>query len=240
MLRRVHLLVFALVAVFVFGSASVSWAAGPSASGSVSTNKGAKGKSSKFEWPELVVGGNAISALLPLQFGIVGYLPKGRIGFQYDRQIRRAHWVQVGIGVLFDRGNYRNFRMDSCGLEMGGCNAGGVAGVDVYAGYTHKFYLQEMPYIVPLVRGALGYSYFALPDIGGTREQSRIHSSALSLRVGGGVRVFLLSDLALGADVNLPIGLLIHTDQPLGEDRHRETKFLLGIEVLPVVVEYRF
>src|SRR5688500_7603108 len=69
--------------------------AGGSASGGFNTSKGATGssKGSGYDWPELVVGGNAVSFLAPLQFGIVGYLPKARLGFQYDRQIRKGHWV---------------------------------------------------------------------------------------------------------------------------------------------------
>jgi len=198
-----------------------------------------------FELPEMVIGGNAISGLFPVQFGLVGYLPKGRLGFQYDRQLLRPHWVQAGAAIIFDRGDYNNFRMDSCGLESiaGACGAGGVVGFDIYAGYSYKFYLKAHPYLVPIIRANLGFSYFALPELGGgaaNREQTRTQSWTLNIRPGGGLRIFLLRDLALGVDLNLPIGFLVHTDVPLSASKTRETAFLLGLEVLPLLVEYRF
>lgn len=198
-----------------------------------------------FEFPEMVVGGNAVSGLFPLQVGLVGYLPKGRLGFQYDRQLLRPHWIQAGAAIIFDRGDYSNFRMDECGLQSiaGACGKGGVVGFDVYAGYSHKFYVKSHPYIVPIVRANLGFSFFALPQVGGgdaDREQSRVHSWTLNIRPGGGVRIFLLRDLALGADVNIPVGFLLHTDVPLNASRDRQAAFLLGLELLPLLIEYRF
>lgn len=202
-------------------------------------------KKDGFELPKMVVGGNAVSGLFPLQFGLVGYLPKGRLGFQYDRQLLRPHWIQVGAAVIFDRGNFNNFRMDDCGLESipQACGKGGVAGFDVYAGYSYKFYVPAHPYIVPIVRANVGFSFFALPQLGGgdsNREQSRVHSWTLNIRPGGGVRIFLLRDLALGVDLNVPIGFLIHTEIPLNGARRRDPAFLLGLEVLPLLIEYRF
>mgnify|MGYP001248210526 CR=1 FL=1 len=220
---------------------------GGSASASFSTDKGGSSKSSggKFDWPELVVGGNAISFQGPLQIGIAGYLPKARFAFQYDRQIRRSHWIHVGAAFLADRGNWDNFRMDSCGLEMGTgtCDKGGVFGFDLYAGYAYKFYLEKHPYVVPIVRGTIGFSYFGLPKVGGgdsDREQSRTHSWTLNIRPGGGVRVFPWSQLGFGADINLPLGFLVHTDVPLAGDEDKQGQFLFGIEILPLIVEYRF
>ncbi len=233
-----------LCSLFCWVALAPDAAAAPSAGGSFSTNKGASGKSSGFELPEMVVGGNAISAQLPLQFGIVGYLPKARFAFQYDRQIRRSHWVHVGVAMVFDHAGYKNFRMDNCGLTSDGlCDKGGVLGIDVFAGYTYKFFIQDKPYIVPFVRGSLGYQFFALPKIGngdGDRRQSRTKSWTLNVKPGGGVRVFLFSDFGVGADINLPIGFLVHTDVPEGGSRRRKGGFLLGIEVLPLVAEYRF
>ncbi|MEM6294091.1 MAG: hypothetical protein AAGA54_22625 [Myxococcota bacterium] len=238
----------ATVATFLFCLlAAPTWAqAAPGASGSISTNGGAKGSSSKgdFEWPELVYGGNAISAQLPLQFGIAGYLPKARFAFQYDRQIRRAHWAHIGAALVFDRGGWENFRMDSCGLSAGGvCGKGGVVGVDIFAGYTHKFFLQDRPWLVPFVRGSMGWSMFALPKVGGgdgNRQQIRTRSWTLNIKPGGGVRVFLFSEFGVGADVNLPLGFLVHREVPEGGTEESRGEFLFGIEVLPLVAEYRF
>lgn len=243
---RVKALVFTLTLILAGALMPSEAKAGPSASGSISTDRGASGDSSGsgFDWPELVVGGNAISFISPFQIGAVGYLPKARFAFQYDRQIRRAHWIFVGIGLLADRGGFKNFRMDDCGLQqtMGLCGKGGVVGVDIYAGYAHKFFIQKKPYIVPIVRGAIGYSFFALPKIGGSREQLRTKSWTLNVRPGGGIRVFLLQQLAVGADINIPIGFLRHTEEPDdgSGDEDKSSGFLLGFEILPLIVEYRF
>lgn len=220
--------------------ATLSWSGAAEAApvgGSVSTSGKAKG--SGYDWPELVVAGNAISFLSPLQFGIVNYLPKGRFAFQYDRQLLKNHWVHVGIALLFDRGDFKNFRMKECGLADR-CHKGGVVGVDVYAGYTYKFFVAKRPWIVPYVRGSLGYNYFALPKVRGDREQSRIHSQGLSLRPGGGLRVFPLEQLGVGFDISLPIGFLVHTERPDDGSQKHKGAFLFGIEVLPLSIEYRF
>lgn len=213
-------------------------------SASVSTSKGASssGRGTKYDWPELVVGGNAIQFMAPLQFGAVGYLPKGRFAFQYDRQIRKGHWLQVGIAATFDHAGYKNFRMDSCGLQThpGLCKKGGVGGVDVWVGYTYRWFLQKRPWLVPYLRANVGYMYFALPKVGGERQQDRIHSQGLSLRPGGGLRVFLLDQLGIGFDIGIPIGFLVHAVRPDGGGKQKDGAFLLGFEVHPLVVEYRF
>lgn len=211
-----------------------------------SASSSGNGKSGKYKWPEVVVSGNAISFLAPLQFGIAGYLPKARFAFQYDRQIRKGHWFHVGIAALFDRGDYHNFRMKSCGLTgTGVCGKGGVVGVDVYAGYTYRFFLQKRPWLVPYVRGTVGYSFFDLPKVGGgdgNRRQERIHTNSFSIRPGGGLRIFPIDQLGLGMDVALPIGFLVHKQLNDAADASVKKKgaFLFGIEVLPIVVEFRF
>jgi hypothetical protein len=243
---------FAVAATPSIAAARLAPESGSSGSASFSTKNGgsAKGNGKKFEWPELVVSGNAISFLAPLQIGIAGYLPKARFAFQYDRQIRKSHWIHVGAAFVADRGGFENFRMDSCGLEnaaganpSGACDKGGVFGFDLYAGYDYKFYLEKHPYVVPIVRGSVGFSYFALPKVGGgdaDREQSRTHSWTLNIRPGGGVRVFPWSQLGFGADVNLPLGFLVHTDLPIAGSEDKQGGFLFGVEILPLVVEYRF
>lgn len=223
--------------------------AGPGASGSASfdTKSGGKssGSGSGFEWPELVYGGNAIQGQFPLQVGLVGYLPRARFAFQYDRQVWKQHWLHGGVALLFDRADFTNFRMDSCGFEnvTGKCDPGGVIGFDVYAGYAYKFFLQDRPWLVPIARANIGYSYFALPKVGGgdsNREQTRTRSQAITLRPGGGLRLFLLQDLGVGVDVNIPIGVLIHRNLPQNGQKDTQSGFLLGLEILPLIVEYRF
>ena len=134
--------------------------------------------------------------------------------------------------------------MKDCGLTtVGSCGKGGVAGFDIYAGYSYKFFIRKFPFLVPIVRGNVGFSYFALPRLGGgdgNRLQSRTQSWTLNVRPGGGLRVFLLEDLAIGGDINLPLGVLVHTDLPLGGSKSHSGKFLLGVELLPLVLEYRF
>lgn len=249
-MKPLRLMTSLLVCLVCFLALPEDANAGPAASGSISSKDGAKGKgkSGGYDWPELVVGGNAISLGLPLQFGLVSYLPKGRFAFQYDRQIRKGHWIHVGAAVVFDRASHRNFNRNdnNCGLTASGdvCGKGGVVGFDVFAGYTHKFFIRDKPWLVPFARGTVGYSFFALPKIGGgdsDRLQTRTKSWTLNIKPGGGFRIFLLSDLGIGSDVNLPIGFLVHTDLPMGTtEEDKQGGFLLGIEVLPLVAEYRF
>lgn len=222
--------------------------AGGSASGSIGTSgaKGSsKGKGGGYDWPDVVVSGNAISFLMPLQFGLVDYLPKARFAFQYDRQIRKGHWFHIGLAGVFDRGDYRTFKTTRCGFDPGDglCDKGGVAGFDIYAGYTYKFFIQAKPWLVPYVRGSIGYTFFALPKIGNdgeSREQFRYRSSGMSIRPGGGLRIFPLDQLGVGIDVALPIGFLVHKSRGGTSNEYKNSSFLLGIEVLPLVVEYRF
>ncbi len=231
----------ALGAIVLHARPAVAGPAGASAGGSVSTDRGssARSKGGGYDWPELVIAGNAISFLSPLQFGIVNYLPKGRFTLQYDRQILKNHWIHVGLALLFDRGDFKNFRMKECGIADR-CNKGGVVGVDVYAGYAYKFFVAKRPWIVPYVRASVGYNYFSLPKVRGHREQSRVHSQGLSLRPGAGLRVFPLEQLGVGLDVALPIGFLVHTERPDDGSQSNDGAFLFGIEVLPLSVEYRF
>lgn len=232
-------------------SAVLAAPAGKSGGASFSTDKGgsASGIGGKHKWPELVFGGNALAVQMPLQIGAVGYLPRARFAFQYERQIRREHWVHLGVAFLADRGSFDNFRMDSCGLEdasgintPGRCGRGSVLGYDIYGGYAYKFYLKDRPWLVPIVRGSVGFSWWKLPAIRGgfeEREQGRTKSWTLNVRPGGGLRIFLTNNLGVGADVNVPIGFLVHTDEP-GGAVERSGGFLIGFEILPLVGEFRF
>lgn len=238
-----------LVALLAFVAQPREAAAGPSASGGFDTSKGFSGESSGggFEWPERVIGGNALSFIAPFQIGAVGYLPKGRFSFQYDRWLSAnlyQHWIHGGASILFDRGDWENFRLDSCDTTRdGSCRPGGVVGWDVYAGYSYRFSLKDKPWLVPFVRGSVGFAWWVYPKVGGGREerhQSRIRSWTLNLRPGAGLRFFLLDQLGIGMDLNVPFGFLVHTDAlPVGGE-DKSGGFLIGFEIMPATLEYRF
>jgi len=216
--------------------------------GQVDSKNGTSGRSSSkgrgSKLPFRVIGGNAISALLPVQIGFVSYIPRVRIGFQYDRQLYKPHWAHVGIAVLLDRGNFETFRLDDCGFGNNptppNCQAGTVAGFDLWAGYTYKFYLKEHPYLVPHIRGSLGGGFWKYPKIGSSRLQQRDWSWTMNLRAGGGLRFFFLDYLGIGLDLNLAFGFVRSKDQQLNLAAEKSGKFLLGMEILPLIVEYRF
>lgn len=250
-----HLLVLVFVWMLAPSAADAAGPAGASGNVRVGTQgASSRGSGSGYDWPELVVGGNAISFQAPLQVGFgrnannfASYLPRARFAFQYDYQLRRAHWIHVGVAALFDRASWRNFRLDDCGLDefSGGnvCESGSVAGFDIYAGYSHKWFIRKYPFIVPIARGSVGFSYWGLPELGGgisNRLQERVRTWALTLRAGGGARFFVLEQLGIGGDLNLPIGFAINTDVDATGESDRTAKFVLGLEILPIVVEYRF
>jgi hypothetical protein len=199
--------------------------------------------------PERVVGGNAVSLLLPFQIGVAGYMPKAKVALQYDRQFNKAHWGYVSAGFLADRGNYENFRMDECGFEddngdipSGLCGNGSVLGFEFAAGYSHKFYLKETPWFVPFMRLGLGYAWWKLPDLSGgvsQRNQVRTSTWTLNLQPAGGFRVFFTGDFGLGFEVQLPLGFAVNKVIPDGGTKSNEGAFLFGVSTL-LGLEYRF
>jgi len=195
-----------------------------------------------FKLPDFVYGGNALSLLAPVQVGLVGYVPRGRIGIQYDRQLHRAHWLHIGIAGLFDRGGYKDFRMPSCGLvgQTGTCQAGTVAGTDIWLGYTYKLYIEKAPFLVPIFRAGVAGGFWKYPNLYGTREQSRELSWTLGFQAGVGLRLFLLRELALGLDVEFRPSLMVHRERPAGQPADRDPAFSLPIQILPLVLEWRF
>jgi len=217
--------------------AAQALAAPPTASKPNSRNTG-------FQLPDFVYGGNSVSLLAPAQVGLTprGYIPRGRIGLQYDRQMHRAHWVHVGVAALFDRGRWDDFRMDSCGLiAPGTCQAGTTAGMDVWLGYTYKIYVEKQPWIVPILRGGLAGGFWSYPRIGGTREQVRELTWMLGVQAAVGVRFFLFRELAIGFDVELRPGVAVHRDRPAGLDDHENRPaFILPLQILPLIAEWRF
>jgi hypothetical protein len=247
MLARTLLLLTTLMCGFALLPRGAA-AAPASAGGSVGTQSGARGGTSgpgskkKFELPDHIIGGNAISALLPVQVGFAGYLPRVRIGFQYERQLYKSHWLYLQVASLLDRGDWQTFRLPNCGIGMsvGSCNPGTVAGFDLTLGYAHKWYLRDNPYLVPIARGGINGGAWWYPYLTESRQQSRERSWSLSVRGGGGVRLFLLRDLAIGLDLNLILGLVVSRDTPLSQPSETVTNFLIGMEILPLIVEYRF
>ncbi|HEY8380505.1 MAG TPA: hypothetical protein VIK91_28680 [Nannocystis sp.] len=195
-----------------------------------------------FELPQNIIAGNALTALMPVQVGFAGYLPRVRIGIQYERQLYKAHWVYLQVASLLDRGDWHTFRLPTCGLDMslGSCNRGTVAGFDLTVGYAHKWYLKEHPYLVPIARVGVNGGAWWYPYITESRQQSRERSWSMSVRGGGGVRLFLLRNLAIGLDLNLVLGFIISRDRPLSQPSETNANFLIGMEILPLLVEYRF
>lgn len=225
--------------------------AGPpaNAKGSASTSRAASGSSSGsgsgFKLPDFVYGGNAVSMLAPIQVGLTpnGYIPRGRIGFQYDRQMYKAHWLHVGAAVLFDRGDWSTFRMDSCGLEneVGTCQPGGTAGMDIWLGYTYKLFIEAQPWIVPYFRTGIAGGFWYYPRLGGTREQTRELSWMLGIQAGVGIRFFLLRELAIGFDLELRPGFAVHRELAAGAtEPDNDPAFILPLQILPLTVEWRF
>lgn len=249
-LRHVPRSLFSSLVVLLAWAASLTLAsealaapAGGSASASTS-GASASGSGGGFQPPDFVYGGNALSLLAPIQVGLTpnGYIPRGRIGLQYDRQLHRAHWVHLGVAALFDRGRWSDFRMDRCGLTgAGSCEVGTTAGMDLWLGYTHKFYIEKRPWIVPILRAGLAGGFWAYPKIGGSREQTRELSWMLGLQAGAGLRFFLLRELAIGLDIEFRPGLAVHRERPPAPaEVDNDPAFILPLQVLPLIVEWRF
>ncbi|MFO7565304.1 MAG: hypothetical protein R6X02_21860 [Enhygromyxa sp.] len=242
-----RLLVLVFVGALSLSRSGEALAAPPGASGSASASTGgasASGRSSGFQLPDFVYGGNAVSLLAPVQVGLTprGYIPRGRIGLQYDRQLHRAHWVHLGVAALFDRGRWSDFRMDSCGLTgVGTCEKGTTAGMDLWLGYTYKIYIEKQPWIVPILRAGLAGGFWSYPQVGGTREQSRELSWMLGLQAGAGVRFFLFRELAIGLDLELRPGVVVHRERPAAApEPDNQAAFILPLQILPLIVEWRF
>jgi hypothetical protein len=231
--------------------ASAALAAPPTNSSPSATGRSGPGgkyttdPNSGFHVPDFVYGGNALSLHAPIQIGLTpnGYIPRGRIGIQYDRQLHRAHWLHVNVAAVFDRGNWETFRMDSCGLEaqVGTCQAGSTAGMDLALGYSHKLYVEKQPWIVPTFRLGIAGGFWYYPRLSGTREQTRELSWMLGFQAAAGVRFFLLRELALGIDVELRPGLVVHRERPpAASEPDNDPAFILPLQILPLLLEWRF
>jgi hypothetical protein len=231
------------------GSASGSASAGTKDEPLATGRKGPGGKysstNSGFKTPDFVYGGNAISFHGPIQIGLTpnGFVPRGRLGLQYDRQLMKAHWVHIGAAALFDRGDWETFRMDRCGLEdqVGTCQPGTTAGMDITLGYTHKLFIEKKPWIVPTFRLGLVGGFWYYPRLSGTREQTRELTWMLGIQAAAGVRFFLLRELAIGIDVEFRPGLGIHRERlPAASQPDKDPAFMLPLVILPLILEWRF
>lgn len=205
---------------------------------------GTNSTTGESKMPDFVYGGNALSFQGPMQFGLTrkGFYPRARLAFQYDRQLHRAHWAHVNVAALFDRGNWETFGMDSCGLTQAGtCEAGTVAGMDIAVGYSYKLFIEDKPWIVPTFRAGLAGGFWYYPRLGGTREQTRELTWTLGIQAAAGVRFFLLRELAIGLDIEFRPGLAVHRErQEAASDSDNLAGFVLPLQVLPLIVEYRF
>jgi len=235
-----------LAALFAVGGSTLAReaVAAPTAQGSSGPGGTYKTTNTGYQPPDFVYGGNAISFMAPFQIGLTpkGFVPRARLGFQYDRQLHRAHWVHVNAAALFDRGDWDTFKMDSCGLtEVGTCQAGTVAGMDLAVGYTHKLFIEKKPWIVPTFRAGLAGGFWSYPRLGGTREQTRELTWTLGVQLAAGMRFFLLRELAIGIDVEFRPGLAVHRERESGASESKNIAgFVLPIQVLPLIIEYRF
>ena len=62
----------------------------------------------------------------------------------------------------------------------------------------------------------------------------------MSVRPGGGLRFFPILDLAIGIDVNFVLGFTVSKDTPIAASTTKKAGFLFGMEILPLIIEYRF
>ena len=180
---------------------------------------------------------DSVQVALPFQIGIVGYLPRVRIGLRYGRRFADRHWLTVGAAALLDRGDHATFGEDPCGragvLGEGLCKAGTVAGGEGQLGYVHWFRLPRRPRLVPLVRGGVTGGWWRYPNATGLfQHQDRDQSWMVGGRVGSGLRGLVRPRLALGLDVDFTAAFARHLDAPLYEYATWSSSFLLGAAVL--------
>lgn len=201
--------------------------------------------------PGFAMGGNNISLQGPLQFATGSYIPRFKVGLQYQRQIRLPHWVYGGAGMLIDRGDFKRFGSDTCGIVSvvgsGMCQKGRVMGFEGWLGYNYKLYLKKNPILVPSFRVAVGMGKWKYPKVGKdkARTQARDKAWNWSVRAGAGIRYFLTEQIGIGLDFNLQFGVVYHTDRPIlannmvGQTK-KVSKPFFGVDITPLTVEFRF
>jgi len=63
----------------------------------------------------------------------------------------------------------------------------------------------------------------------------------LGLQAGVGLRFFLLRELAIGIDVEFRPGFVIHRNrQEAATETDNDPAFILPLQVLPLILEWRF
>ncbi len=194
--------------------------------------------------PERPRDDDALQLTVPFQVGLVGYLPRARIGLQYGRRLHRGHWLMVGGAALLDRGDHATFGERPCGRREfpgeGICEPGTVAGGEASIGYAHWFALDHRPRLFPVVRVAALGGWWRYPKATGLfQHQDRDQSWMLGGRTGSGLRGLVHPRLALGFDVNATVALARHLDAPVYEYATWSSSVLLGLEVL-TALEYLF
>ena len=90
-------------------------------------------------------------------------------------------------------------------------------------------------------RVGAGGGFWKYPHSGGARRQALINAWTLSVRPGAGIRLFFLPDLGIGLDLNFQIGFQVDRFQAMGQAAaDTQARFMAGLEVLPLIIEYRF
>lgn len=185
---------------------------------------------------------NVISIHDPFRYGLTSYVPRFGGGIRYGRRIRGPHWVYISIGSFLDYGDWRKFHLDDCGLGNGtaSCGKGVVAGIDVRIAWAYEHIPRHHPKLSVTGRLGVGAGWWKLPEISGTRLQSRESSRILSVIPGMGFRYAPAKVFALGFDAGIMVGLSRSSERPLAQLAETVTEFLLALELDPLVLEFRF
>lgn len=185
---------------------------------------------------------NAISIYDTARYGLTSYIPRSGGGIRYSRRLRGAHWIQFTLGSYLDYGDWRNFQLDRCGLDSsaGSCEKGVVAGVDVRVAWVYGHVPRRRPKLSVSGRIGVGAGSWQLPNISGSRQQSRESSWIFGVLPGMGFRYAPSRVFALGFDAGIVVGLSRSRETELARPTETITEFLLALELDPLVLVFRF
>lgn len=185
---------------------------------------------------------NAVALLDTARYGLTSYVPRAGGGIRYGRRIRGHHWIQLSGSVLLDYGDWQTFRLEDCGLGTSSltCGRGLVAGVDLRTAwyYQHKF--QRRPKVAIGGRVGIATGWWKLPEVSGTRLQSRMSSWMFGMFGGMDFRYAPAKFLALGFDVDILMGFTRSKQAALAQPIETVDEFLLAFEIEPFVLEFKF